>query len=178
MTPLAFQELHNGCRDKVLAGILGYVGNRSEAEEVTASAFATAFRKRNSFRRDALFFTWVYRIALNEAHSALRRRPMVSLDAMEGPTPEALVQPDLMDSALDRANCCRKLRMALKCLPSKYRQALVDHFVRGYSVKQAAKLRRIPVGTVLSRLFNGKKLLRRAWAVELGQEKGQWHGHK
>jgi len=76
-----------------------------------------------------------------------------------------------MDSVLDRANCCRRLRKALKCLPSKYRQALVDHFVRGYSVKQVARLRRIPLGTVLSRIFNGKKLLRRAWALDLDKRK-------
>jgi len=173
MNSATFQELHDGCRGKVLAGILGYVGNPSEAEEVTASAFATAFQERRSFRGDASFFTWVYRIALNEAHSALRRRNFVSLDALEGPMPEALIQPDVMDSALDRANCCRRLRKALKRIPSKYRRVLVDHFVRGYSTQEVSRLHRIPLGTVLSRIFTGKRLLRGAWAVELKQEKGQ-----
>jgi DNA-directed RNA polymerase specialized sigma24 family protein len=77
--------------------------------------------------------------------------------------PEVLIQPDLMDAAIDRDNCCRRLRRTLKRVPVKYRRTLVDHFVRGYSVKQIAKLHRIPLGTVLSRLFYGKRLLREAW---------------
>ena len=167
-----FQELHDGCRDRVLSGIRGYVGNLDVAEDVTAAAFATAFQKRRSFRGEASFSTWVYRIALNQIHSALRSKQTVSLDAMEGFEPKALIEPDLMDRALDRAACCRRLRLALKRLPAIYRGALVDHFVRGYSVKQIAKLQRIPLGTVLSRIFTAKRLLRRAWESRRGQENG------
>jgi RNA polymerase sigma-70 factor (ECF subfamily) len=163
MNARTFQVLHNGCRDRVHSGILAYVRNLTEADEVTAMAFATAFEKRKSFRGEASFFTWVYRIALNQAHSSHRRKSPVSLDAMDGLTPRALIQPDLMDSAIDRANCCRQIRTALRRIPTKYRRAIVDHFVRGYSTKEIARLHRIPVGTVLSRIFTGKRLLRRAW---------------
>jgi RNA polymerase sigma-70 factor (ECF subfamily) len=163
MNAKTFQGLHDGCRDRVHSGILGYVRNPTEADEVTAAAFATAFENRKSFRGEASFFTWVYRIALNEVHSGRRGKRMVSLDALEGPTPEVLIQPDLMAAAIDRANCCRRLRGALRRIPMKYRRPLVDHFVRGYSTKEIAKLHRIPLGTVLSRIFNGKKLLREAW---------------
>ena len=163
LTVHAFEELHDGCRDRVHAGILGYVRNPTIADDATAAAFATAFEKRKSFRGEASFFTWVYRIALNHVHSDSRGKRTVSLDAMEGPTPEVLIQPDLMDSAIDRANCCRRLRLALKRIPLNYRRVLVDHFVRGYSTKQIAKLHRIPAGTVLSRIFKGKRLLREAW---------------
>jgi len=163
MNARTFQKLHNGCRDRVHSGILGYVRNPTEADEVTAAAFATAFEKRQSFRGDASFFTWVYRIALNQASSSRRGQTTVSLDAMEGLTPAALIQPDLMDSAIDRANCCRRIRAALRRVPLKFRRPLVDHFVRGYSTKEIAQLHGIPLGTVLSRIFNGKKLLREAW---------------
>jgi RNA polymerase sigma-70 factor (ECF subfamily) len=163
MNAATFQELHDGCRGRVHSGILGYVRNLSEADEVTSSAFATAFEKRRSFRGEASFFTWVYRIALNQVHSGSRGKRMVSLDAMEGPVPESLIQPDLMDAAIDRENCCRRIRQALRRIPVIYRSALVDHFVRGYSIRQMARLHRIPQGTVLSRIFMGKKLLREAW---------------
>ena len=163
MTPRAFQELHDGCRAKVLSGIRGYVRNHDEAEDVTSAAFATAYEKRKTFRGDASFYTWVFRIALNQLYSVSRPKPMLSLDAMEGFEPKALMEPDLMDRALDKAACCQRLRLALKRLPARYRRALVHHFVRGYSTKQIARLERIPVGTVLSRLFNGRRLLREAW---------------
>jgi len=48
-------------------------------------------------------------------------------------------------------------------LPLTYRRTLIDRFVRGYSVKQIAKCERIPLGTVLSRIFKAKQLLRAAW---------------
>jgi RNA polymerase sigma-70 factor (ECF subfamily) len=163
MNARTFKGLHDGCRDRVHSGILAFVRNPTEADEVTAAAFAKAFEKRKSFRGDASFFTWVYRIALNQVHSSRRGKPTVSLDDMEGRLPKPLIQPDLMDSLIDRAECCRRIRRALRRIPMKYRQALVDHFVRGYSTKQIAKRDRIPVGTVLSRIFKGKKLLREAW---------------
>src|ERR1039457_3937775 len=106
MTPGAFQDLHDHCRGRVLSGIRGYVRNQDEAEDVTAAAFATAFAKRESFRHEASFFTWIYRIAINEIHANSRRKRTVSLDAMEGSVPKALVEPDLMDRALDRDACC------------------------------------------------------------------------
>ena len=177
MTPRAFREFHDGCRDRVFFGIRGYVGNRDEAEDVTAAAFATAYQKRESFRGEASFYTWVYRIALNQVHSALRANRTVSLDAMTGFEPKSLVEPDLMDQAFDKAACCRMLRRVLKQLPAKYRGALIDHFVRGYSTKQIAKLQGIPVGTVLSRIFNAKRALRRAWEAPQGQENENGEEH-
>jgi RNA polymerase sigma-70 factor (ECF subfamily) len=172
MNARAFQELHDSCRERVLFGIRGYLRNQDDAEDATAAAFATAYQKRNSFRGESSFYTWVYRIAINKASSALRGKRTMSLDAMTGYEPKALVEPDLMDQALDRAACCRRLRRALKRIPVFYRRTLVDHFVRGYSVKQIAKLRHIPLGTVLSRIFTAKRLLRRAWESRQGQENG------
>ena len=163
MTPSAFQELHDGCRRRVLSGIRGYVRNVDEAEDVTAAAFATAYQKRKSFRRESSFFTWVYRIAINEIHAGSRRKRTVSLDALEGFEPGTLVEPDLLDRVLEKDACCRRIRLALKRLPANYRGALVDHFVRGFSVKQIAKLRRVPLGTVLKSPLLWEKASARAW---------------
>ena len=64
---------------------------------------------------------------------------------------------------LERSECRLKLRKALRGIPAVYRRTLVDHFVRGYSVKRISRQNRIPVGTVLSRIFTAKRLLREAW---------------
>jgi RNA polymerase sigma-70 factor (ECF subfamily) len=172
MDARTFTELHDECRDRVLFGIRGYVRNHDEAEDVTASAFATAFQKRKSFREESSFYTWVYRIAVNRATSALRRRKTVSLDLLEGAMPDSLIEADLMDRAIDRDDCCRKLRWALHQIPVPYRRVLVDHFVRRYSTKQIARRHRIPVGTVLSRIFSAKRRLRRAWELRHGPQNG------
>ena len=163
MNARVFRELHDECRNRVFGGILGYVRNLDEAEEVTAAAFALAFEHRRRFRGESSFYTWVYRIAVNQVRSASRRRRLVSLDQLVGAPPPALVEPDLMDRVLDRDTCCRKVRLVLRKLPVIYRRVLVDHFVRGNSMNEIASLHRIPLGTVLSRMFTAKRLLRRAW---------------
>jgi RNA polymerase sigma-70 factor (ECF subfamily) len=168
MDARTFTELHDGCRERVLCGVRSYLRNQADAEDVTAAAFVTAYRKRKTFRGDSSFYTWVYRIAMNRATSVLRRRRMISLNSFLIAPPESLIEADLMDRAIDRDDCCRKLRMALKCLPAHYRRVLVDHFVRGRSVKEVAVSHRLPLGTVLSRLFTARRLLRRAWIVADG----------
>ena len=75
MTTADFQELYQSCRKRVHSGVLGYVRNPNVAEDVTAAAFAIAFKKRESFRHESSFFTWVYRIALNQAHANWRAKP-------------------------------------------------------------------------------------------------------
>ena len=163
MNARVFQELHDACRDRVFCGILGYVRNLDDAEEVTATAFALAFEHRNRFRGESSFYTWVYRIAVNQVRSASRRKRLLSLDMLKGAPPAALVESDLMDRAMDRETCCRKLRQLLRGLPAIYRRVLIDHFVRGHSTREIASLHRIPMGTVLSRMFTAKRLLRKAW---------------
>jgi DNA-directed RNA polymerase specialized sigma24 family protein len=74
-----------------------------------------------------------------------------------------LIEPDTSDEALDRLNCDARVRNALCRMPALYRQTLIDRFVRGHSVKRISHLKRVPVGTVLSRIFTAKRLLRKAW---------------
>ena len=157
-----FSDLHNEYRDRLLNSMTGVVRDREAAEEITATALAKAYEKRNSFRGESSLYTWVYAIAMNEARQRQRQNRLVSLDALEFPLP-ALIAEDRFDEALDRSRRTLQLRKALRSLPAIYRRVLVDHFVHGYPVKRIARQSRMPVGTVLSRIFTAKRLLRAAW---------------
>ena len=66
-----------------------------------------------------------------EAHLEwLRSRRIVSLDAIEGPTPKSLIEPDLISESSERSECCLRLRNVVRQIPAIYRRTLVDHFVR------------------------------------------------
>jgi RNA polymerase sigma-70 factor (ECF subfamily) len=160
----AFGKFHKTHRNRLICAMLNGARNREEAEDITASALATAFERRKDFRGESTFYSWVYTIALRELIARSRSKRMESLDDLEGAEPESLVERDLLEQKLDRSECCRRVRTALRRVPTKYRLALVDHFVRGQSVRDVAHRRRIPMGTVLSRLFKGKQILRQAWA--------------
>ncbi len=86
----------------------------------------------------------------------------MSLESLTG-VPDALMECDRSAEVLERSECGNKLRGILRKLPAVHRQVLLDHFVRGYAVREIARRDRTPVGTVLSRLFTAKRLLRAAW---------------
>jgi RNA polymerase sigma-70 factor (ECF subfamily) len=163
MTAQTFREEYVKYGERLRCSMLGVVRNHEDAEDIAAWTFTTAFKKRKDFRGEACFYSWLHRIALNQAWTLARRKRAVSLDAMEGFEPKALIEPNLLDQQLDRQECCRRIRAALRRLPGLYRRTLVDHFVRGQKVREIARQNRIPVGTVLSRLFKGKEILRQAW---------------
>jgi len=157
-----FSEMHDRYRGLLLNSMIAVARNREEAEDITATAYAAAFKNLDSFRGEASLYTWIHAIALNEARNRRRGqvRPLESIDRLEA---KELSEPDLLTQKLERADCCVRIREALRRVPRLYRETLVDHFVRGNSVRQMAKCYRIPIGTVLSRLFTAKRLLRAAW---------------
>jgi RNA polymerase sigma-70 factor, ECF subfamily len=72
---LAFEELYRSSRDDVYAYVAGLLRDRSAAEEVTATAFERAFRKRRRFdSRRGPARAWLFGIARNAALDELRRR--------------------------------------------------------------------------------------------------------
>jgi len=157
----AFGVLHNQYRERLVNSMTGIVRDRDQAEDITAAAFAKALEKLESFRGESSLYTWIHAIALNEARQSLSRNQAVSLDSIPV-QPKELSEPDRVADALKRSECRGKLRKAPRQIPAVYRRTL-DHFVRGFSVKRISRQNRIPVGTVLSRIFAAKRLLRAAW---------------
>ena len=162
ITSRAFSELHDQYRGRLLNSMIAVARNREDAEDITATAFAAAFKNRDSFRGEASPHTWLYSIAINEARSRRRGRT-IPLESIEGSDALKIAEPDAMDRSFERRECCPRIWQALHQVPRIYRRVLIDRFVRGYSVKQIAKCQRIPLGTVLSRIFKAKQLLRAAW---------------
>ncbi len=67
VNPQQFHIWHDRYRSRLLDSMTAVVRDRERAEEVTAAALATAWEKRSQFRGEASLYTWVYRIALNQA---------------------------------------------------------------------------------------------------------------
>jgi RNA polymerase sigma-70 factor, ECF subfamily len=162
ITSQAFSELHDKYQRRLLNSVIAVARNREDAEDITATAFAAAFENRSRFRGEAAPQTWLHAIALNEARNRRRSR-RVSIESIEESDALKIAEPDAMDRAFEQRECCPRVWKALRGVPRIYRRTLIDRFVRGYSVKQIAKFERIPLGTVLSRIYRAKQLLRAAW---------------
>jgi RNA polymerase sigma-70 factor, ECF subfamily len=163
ITQNQFTILYDQYRERLLNGMIAVVRDRDTAEDITGAALATAWQNRNQFRGESSLYTWCYSIALNEARNRRRRNQGVSLESIDSSNPKELAEPDTLTLALERSECRLQITKALRQIPPVHRRTLVDHFVRGHSVKQIARHNGIPMGTVLSRIFTAKRQLRKAW---------------
>lgn len=167
----AFEELVRLHADRLYAVVLRVCGDPHEAQEVTQEAFLRAWRSLGGFEGRAQFFTWLYRIGINEAKRRVERvgsavRP-TSLDAA------SVEVPDYADSPQRRAQQ-RDLRRALEesimALPLEYRMPLVLRDVEGLSTAQAAEIMGLGEAAFKSRLHRARLSVRAAVEAYVAQE--------
>ncbi len=158
----AFGQLVRRYQDRLFTSVVHVVGQREEAEDIVQDAFVQAFLKLNSFRRRSSFYTWLYRIAFNQAFNRRRRaRPEISIDQ----TPSG-VRTELADSAdapteqILRRERAEQIRRALDGLDEEYRSVLVLREIDGFDYAAIAQVLDIKVGTVRSRLHRARALMR------------------
>jgi DNA-directed RNA polymerase specialized sigma24 family protein len=82
--------------------------NREDAEDITATAFAAAFKNREHFRGEALPQTWLHAIAMNEARSRRRLRA-VPLESIEESDALNIAEPDETHRLLEQRECCPRI---------------------------------------------------------------------
>ena len=81
----AFTTLVRRHEDRVFALALRMTGSRADALDATQEVFLTMFRRADSFRGDAAFGTWLYRIGVNACHDLLRQRSRRAENEDEAP---------------------------------------------------------------------------------------------
>ena len=159
----AFNELMRTHEDRVFSVCLRIMGDREKALDATQETFLTLFRKAGQFKGESALGTWIYRIAVNTCYDQLRkakRRPSEHLpDHVDPSDPSA---EDAMESAALRPD----IEEALDALPPEFRSAVVLSDLEGLSMPETASALGIPIGTVKSRVFRGRRLL----AKKLGNQ--------
>jgi len=146
-------------------------GNESDARDLVQEAFTRALEHAESYDPTRPFDSWLLRILHNVFLDAMRRHShsrTLSLDA-PAPTQESGwsdLLPEDAESASDeliRRESLDLLQKALKRLPLLYKSAVVLCDIEGLSYEEIAKVTAVPVGTVRSRIHQGRLLLRRAY---------------
>lgn len=119
----------------------------ADREDAVQSAVEKAWRKRGLLRDESRLQPWVVRILINECYAILRRQ------RREAPV-ESI--PDSPAPPTSDPNLYRFFSR----LPDTLRLTMVLHYVEGYDVKDIARMQRIPVGTVKSRLMRGREKMK------------------
>ena len=174
----AFAELVLRYQDAIYNSICHLVGDVHEAADLAQDVFLKAYRGIASFRGQAAFSTWLYRIMLNTVTSFRRRdallpRHMASIESGRDADPPdgdrgGPVAPDADPTeAIMRQERVRLVRAAIGRLDEQGRQAIVLRDMEGCSYEQLAQILDVPIGTVKSRLHRARQALKELLAPVL-----------
>lgn len=160
----AFERLSGAHADRLYMLLVRLLGDRAEAEDVAQEVMLRAWRGITRFRGQSSYFTWLYRIAVNEANRALDRRGRrpagVSIGAQELELPAA---PEEEPSRQAENNELRRvLSQALAGLPPPLRTAIVLRDVEGLSTQEAAEIAGVSQAAFKSRLHQARLRARAA----------------
>lgn len=158
----AWGELVEATYRDVYTLCLRILGNPHDASEATQDAYLKAWRGLHSFRGDAMFETWLYRVASNAALSKHRgRKRRQSHEA--GIEDDALMQLPGRDSVEATAGTrieVRALEDALARLPEQHRTAIVLRDVYGMSIEEIAEQLGISTTAAKVRVHRARKKLK------------------
>lgn len=131
----------------------------ADAEEAAQNAFLAAWRGLPSFRGEAKFSTWLYRLASNAAVDVLRREKKYEnqWDIEDLQRPDAAPSPQ---EQLERQDTRQAVRAAMAALPAEFRQVLVLRYLQEMSYQEIAQALALPEGTVKSRINRAKGQLK------------------
>jgi len=162
----AFDELVRRHADGLYAVVVHLCSGAQEAEEITQEAFLRAWRGLPGFRGGSQFFTWLYRIGVNEARrrSNQRRRGELVVSLEEHRERAACDRSLRPEDRAEQAELRCELDRAIGCLPVDHRAALVLRDIEGLSTAQAAAVLGVREAAFKSRLHRARVTLREALA--------------
>ncbi len=160
----AFGELVSRYQARLYNAAIRLVDNPEDAADVVQDAFLNAYQSLHTFKGDAEFFTWLYRIAFNTAISLKRKkRSAISLDAggpdggIDPDDPSEYIKPG---AALERSEDERQLQEAMNRLSHEHREVLILKDIEGMKYEEIAEILGVPIGTIRSRLHRARLELR------------------
>jgi RNA polymerase sigma-70 factor (ECF subfamily) len=166
----AFQALVVKYQRRIARHVARYVRRAGDVEEVVQDAFIRAYRGLASFRGDASFYSWLYRIATNAAFSFLKKS---STEVEADERSDQGFEPGVTDEqSPERILFARQIgdavERAMARLQPELAEALVLFEVEGKSYQEIAQMLGTPIGTVRTRIFRAREFIARRLEPVLG----------
>lgn len=151
----AFEELVARYERVIYNAAYRMLGDREDAKDITQGVFLKAFENLGSFDQGGRFYSWIYRIAVNESLNLLGRRgrmePLEAEQESESRGPEETLAGEELG---------RLVQEALMMLKPDYRAVVVLRHFAECSYEEIAGILQIPEKTVKSRLFSARQIMK------------------
>ena len=160
----AFAQLVQRYQRLVFNLVYRMLQHYEEATEITQETFLAAWQGLPSFRGDARFPTWLYRIAYNCSLKQLEMRKrdralQVALEAKK--TLENANDEQRENAELDARDRQILIQEHLSQLPAKYRIVLILRHLQDMTYEEMAEILTMPIGTIKTHLFRARNLLKK-----------------
>lgn len=162
----AFGRLYEAYRARIRAVILVRTRSWEDAEDLVQVTFMRAFVALGGFRGEAAFFSWLMQIARNvcSTHLRLKRVRQAMMEEIEQCASASLegwasAQVEDPEEVLYRKQCRELLGASIEGLPALYRKAVHLRYMEERSYLEIAGTLRVPMGTVKTWLYRGRKQL-------------------
>jgi RNA polymerase sigma-70 factor (ECF subfamily) len=163
----AFEALVLKYQDRIYRVVQRMVGGSDAVDDLAQEVFIRAYRSLGDFKGESSLYTWLYKIALNLCRNHYRtrgRRPAhEELDEADGAGLEA--GGGSPEDEVFRREFWEQLRQGLDALPPEQREAVVFCDLEGMSYEEMAEVMGVPIGTVRSRIFRGRRALQERLAA-------------
>ncbi len=159
----AFAQLVQQHQRRVFNLVFRMLQQYEEANEVTQETFLAAWQGLPSFRGDARFSTWLYRIAYNCALKQLEQRKRdkaLQVVVQAEQIVASIGQEQCVDAALETHARQAMVQEQLSQLPAKYRIVLILRHLQEMTYEEMAQILTMPIGTIKTHLFRARNLLK------------------
>lgn len=167
----AFEVLVRKHQKRMLNIAYRMIGNYEDACEITQDAFVSAYKGIKDFKEKSRFSTWLYTIVLNLSRNRLNQLkiqsyreefsfndPVITDDSQINKEP-ASGETTILER-LERRDVQQKVQGCINSLDSEFREVLILRDIHGFSYDEISNMLKIPEGTVKSRIFRARDILR------------------
>ncbi|MGE5329422.1 MAG: RNA polymerase sigma factor [Deltaproteobacteria bacterium] len=156
----AFEELISKYETKVFNITFRILGDYTQAEDVSQDIMVKVFRTIKGFKEQSSFYTWLYRITVNECMDMVKKRKRTLTYSIDSPldTEDGEIKTEIQDSSesvegtVERNELRRYLADAMNSLSPEHKTVIVLRDVQGFSYEEIAEIIKCPPGTVKSRI--------------------------
>ena len=149
----SFEALVNRYQRVLFTVALRMLGNHDAANDAAQNAFVKAYQKLETFDPTRRFFSWIYRILVNECLNV--RRDQHPYEPLAPDLAAENTPADLFEAAERR----RRVQAAILALPMEYREVIVLRHFTALSYEEIGEILHVPAKTVKSRLHTAKARL-------------------
>lgn len=142
---------------------LGFTGNAEDARDLSQDAFIKAFQARRRFDPQRPFYPWFYRILRNHCLNFLQRvrkksEPLYFDESLDNERFRSSVPSPV--EQLEKTERVRLVRAAVDRLSVEHREVIILKNFEGLSYREIAEVLDVPMGTVMSRLYYARRMLK------------------